>query len=68
MAHGAKLFSVFSRLHGDHEFEGTGAGLAIARRILERHGGTISAEASPGNGAVFRFSVGTPEVFPEKAR
>jgi signal transduction histidine kinase len=67
MAHAEKLFSVFSRLHGDHEFEGTGAGLAIARRILERHGGTISAEARPGEGATFRFSVGPQAAFPEKA-
>jgi light-regulated signal transduction histidine kinase (bacteriophytochrome) len=60
MAHGEKLFAVFSRLHGADEFEGTGAGLAIARRILERHGGSISAESAPGHGAVFRFSVGAP--------
>jgi signal transduction histidine kinase len=57
MAHAEKLFGVFSRLHGDDEFEGTGAGLAIARRILERHGGRISAEAAPGKGATFRFTV-----------
>ena len=66
MAHGEKLFAVFSRLHGADEFEGTGAGLAIARRILERHGGSISAEAEPGHGAIFRFSVGAPGKFPEK--
>lgn len=65
MAHSEKLFGVFSRLHGADEFEGTGAGLAIARRILERHGGTISAEAAPGRGATFRFTVGAPDEFPK---
>jgi len=67
MAHAEKLFAVFSRLHGNDEFEGTGAGLAIARRILERHGGSISAESEPGRGAMFRFSAGPPGDFPEKA-
>ena len=57
MAHYRKLFSVFSRLHGVDEFEGTGAGLAIARRVLERQGGTITAESRPGHGAIFRFTV-----------
>jgi signal transduction histidine kinase len=66
MAHSEKLFAVFSRLHGADEFEGTGAGLAIARRILERHGGSIAAEAAPGRGAVFSFTVAAPDAFPEK--
>jgi signal transduction histidine kinase len=62
MAHSEKLFSVFSRLHGADEFEGTGAGLAIAHRILQRHGGKISAEGVPGKGATFRFSAGPGEA------
>lgn len=62
MAHSAKLFGVFSRLHGVEEFEGTGAGLAIARRILERHEGTIEAQGEPGRGATFRFTVGAAQA------
>ncbi len=48
-----RIFAPFQRLHGRSEYEGTGIGLAIARRIVERHGGSISAEGSAGAGAVF---------------
>ncbi|AHM62967.1 two-component histidine kinase sensor protein [Flammeovirgaceae bacterium 311] len=56
-AYSQELFQVFKRLHTDAAFEGTGAGLAIARRIVEAHAGEIWASAQPGEGATFCFSL-----------
>ena len=57
MAHAGKLFKPFQRLHRQEEFVGIGIGLATVQRIVHRHGGEIHAEAAPGQGAKFCFSL-----------
>ncbi len=57
----ARIFEPFERLHKRGEFSGTGMGLTICRRIAERHGGRIYAEAIPGEGSVFTFDMPAPQ-------
>jgi light-regulated signal transduction histidine kinase (bacteriophytochrome) len=56
-----KIFGLFERLHGPNDYEGAGVGLAIVRLVMDKHGGSVTAESAPDRGSAFSL------VFPQEA-
>ncbi|MDE1149766.1 MAG: ATP-binding protein [Azospirillaceae bacterium] len=67
MNYANKLFQVFQRLHRQEDYEGTGIGLALTKRIIDRHGGTLEAKGAVGQGATFSFTLPKRQSHPVQA-
>jgi light-regulated signal transduction histidine kinase (bacteriophytochrome) len=57
-----RIFQMFQRLHGREEYSGTGIGLALCKKIVERHSGHVSLESTPGEGTTFTVHLPAPKL------